>query len=231
LKRYIKELTPQAPDSIIRYSHELMARVMDKPEFYKVFANYIVLAYEPGKSNVMDSENIFVSMVQKYFTKDKAFWSDSLEVATIQQRATEMSASLLGKKAPNVISTDNFGKKQELLAKTAEYLIVYMYNPDCEHCMEQTPKLLKYWQENKDKGVDVYAIAIDTDDKKWKDYIAKNNLTWTNVHDPTNRSIYGKYFVDVTPEIYVINKQRVLIGKNLKTDQIQIIIDRDRNKK
>lgn len=66
---------------------------------------------------------------------------------------------------------------------------------------------------------------------KWKAYIKKNGLSWTNVHDPTNRSIYGKYYVDVTPEIYVLNKERKIIGKNLKSDQIQIIIDRDKAKK
>ena len=96
--------------------------------------------------------------------------------------------------------------------------------------MVETPELHKYYLENKAKGLDVYAIAIDTDDAKWKAYIAKNGLSWTNVHDPTNRSIYAKYYVDVTPEIYVLNKDRVIIGKNLKTEQVQIIIDRDKAK-
>jgi peroxiredoxin len=228
LKRYMKELTVQTPDSIISSSKYLINQVLDKPEYFKVFANWVVLTYEPGKSQVMDSENIFVSMVQNYFTKKRAFWSDSLEVNTIQQRATEMSASLLGKKGPNVVSTDQFGKKQDIYSKTADYIIVYMYNPDCEHCQEQSPKLVKYYNENKANGIDVFAIALDTDDAKWKAYIQKTSMTFTNVHDATNRSIYGKYFVDVTPELYVLNKDRIIIGKNLKVDQIPIIIDRDR---
>ncbi len=228
LKRYMKELTVQTPDSIIASAKYLINQVLDKPEYFKVFANWVVLTYEPGKSPVMDSENIFVNMVQNYFTKKRAFWSDSLEVTTIQQRATEMAASLLGKKGPNVVSTDQFGKKQDIYSKTADYIVVYMYNPDCEHCQEQSPKLVKYYNENKTNGVDVFAIAIDTDDAKWKAYIQKTGMTFTNVHDPTNRSIYGKYFVDVTPELYVLNKNRIIIGKNLKVDQIQTIIDRDK---
>jgi thiol-disulfide isomerase/thioredoxin len=230
LKRYIQELTPQNAEAIVKSSKMLIDKTLSNPEYFKVFANYVVLSYEPGKSSVMDAENIFVSMVKSYFTKERAFWSDTLETNAIQQRATEMSQSLLGLKGPNVISTDNFGKKQELYSKTSEYVIVYMYNPECEHCMEQTPKLLKYWEANK-ASVDVFAIAIDTDDKKWKDYITKNGLAWTNVHDPSNRSIYGKYFVDVTPEIYILNKERKIIGKNLKVEQIQIIIDRDKQAK
>ncbi len=230
LKRYLQELTPQNAEAIVKSSKYLIDKTLNHPEYFKVFANHVVLSYEPGKSTIMDAENIFVSMAKSYFTKERAFWSDTLEVNAIQQRATEMSQSLLGQKGPNVISTDNFGKKQELYAKTADYLIVYMYNPDCEHCQEQTPKLLKYWEANK-PSVDVFAIAIQTEDQKWKDYITKGNLTWTNVFDPTNRSIYGKYFVDVTPELYVLNKERKIIGKNLKVEQIQIIIDRDKSQK
>ncbi|HRG64326.1 MAG TPA: thioredoxin-like domain-containing protein [Saprospiraceae bacterium] len=231
LKRFLKELTVQHQDSILASAHQLMAKIMDKPEYYKVVANYVVLTYEPGKCPIMDAEKLFVEMVRTYFTQKRAFWSDSLQTDAIQRRATEMSLSLLGLKGPNVISTDPMGKKQELMAKTADYLIVYLFNPDCEHCMVETPKLHKYYLENKANGLDVYAIAIDTDDDKWKAYIKKNGLSWTNVHDPTNRSIYGKYYVDVTPEIYVLNKERKIIGKNLKTDQIQIIIDRDKAKK
>jgi thiol-disulfide isomerase/thioredoxin len=229
-KRFIKELTPQNANNIVESAKMLIDKTINYPEYLKVFANYVVLEYEPGKSTVMDAENIFVSMVQNYFTKERAFWSDSIEINAIQQRANEMAQSLLGKKGPNVISTDQFGKKAELYNLKADYVIVYMYNPDCEHCMEETPKLVKFYNENKGL-VDVFAIAIDTDDKKWKDYIAKNNMTWTNVYDPTNRSIYGKYFVDVTPEMYLLNKDRVLIGKNLKTHQIMTVLDRDRSSK
>lgn len=230
MKRYFKDLTPQHQDSIFSAAKLLMAKVDKHKEYFKVFANWVVLQYEPGKSTLMDSEAVFVNMVENYFTKEKNFWSDSMQVVAIQKRAYEMSASLIGKKAPNVISTDENGKQQDLLSKKADYLIVYMYNPECEHCMEQTPKLRDYWNKNKGK-VDVFAIALDTDDTKWKDYIRKNNLTWTNVYDPTNRSIYAKYFVDKTPELYVINKDRVIIGKNLKVNQIDIIIDRDKEKK
>ena len=228
IKRYMKELTAQNHDSILTSAHYLMKKVLDKPEYFKVFANWIVLNFEPAKCNLMDAESVFVGMVQNYFTHEKAYWSDSLQTTTIQKRAFEMSQSLIGKKGPNVISTDQFGKKQELYKMTSDYIVVYMYNPECEHCMEETPKLARFYNENKDKGIDVFAIAIDTDDTKWKSYITKNNLSWTNVFDPTNRSIYAKYFVDVTPEMYVLNKDRIVIGKNLKTEQIQIIIDRDK---
>ena len=49
--------------------------------------------------------------------------------------------------------------------------------------------------------------------------------------DPTNKAIYGKYFVDVTPEIYVLNPGRTIIAKNLKVHQIAEVIERDMRKR
>lgn len=229
LKRYITELTPQNADSILKYSDLLVQKTLPYPQYFKYISNWIALQYEPTKTTLMDPEAVFVHMTRNYFTRDKAFWADSMEVYALQQRAGEMAQSLVGQKGPNVVSTDQFGKTQSLYDKKADYLIVYMYNPTCEHCMKETPKMVEYYNKNKTKGIDVFAIAIDTDEQEWKDYIRKNNMNFTNVFDPTNKSIYAKYYVDVTPEIYVLNKDRIIIGKNLKVFQIDTIIEGDRN--
>ena len=140
-----------------------------------------------------------------------------------------MAASIVGKKGPNVTAKNPQGELKSLYDLKAPYLIVYMYNPDCEHCQEQTPKLVEFYKEWKNKGVDVYAIVLDTDQEKWSQYIAKTGMTFTNVFDPTNKAIYATYYVDQTPELYVLNPDRIIIGKNLKVNQIETIINRDKN--
>ncbi|MFZ1704755.1 MAG: thioredoxin-like domain-containing protein [Saprospiraceae bacterium] len=227
LTRYFKELTIQNPDSIVASAHSLMKQCSQNKEYFMVFVNWVMTTYEPGKSTLMDAESVFNQIATSYFTLDKAFWSDTTEVNFIQKRAMEMSASLVGKDAPNVISTDQNGQRQELLAKKADYIVVYLFNPDCENCQKETPLLHEFYLKNKNQ-VDVFAIAIDTDDKQWKNYIQKSKLSWTNVYDPTNKSIYAKYFVDHTPEMYLINKKRKIIAKNLKTFQIPTMIEKDK---
>ncbi|MCB0556725.1 MAG: redoxin domain-containing protein, partial [Phaeodactylibacter sp.] len=216
LNRYITELTPQNADSILASTDFLMNKVLNYPEYYKFFANWITLAYDPEKTSLMDPQAIFVHMVKNYFTKERAFWTDSMEVFALQQRANEMAASLVGLKGPNVTAKDPSGQLRSIYDIKAPYIVVYMYNPTCEHCMEQTPKLVQLYQAWKSKGLEVYGIAVDTDDAEWKDYIAKTGMPWINVFDPTNKAIYAKYFVDITPEIYVLNPERTIIAKNLK---------------
>jgi peroxiredoxin len=228
LRRYITELVPQHPDSIIRAADHLLERVNDYPEYYRFFVNWIGLNYEPGKSTLMDAEAIYVHIVQNYITKDRAFWLQDAEIQGLQQRAGEMAASLIGKKGPDVESTDPQGRSRSIYEIDAPYIIVFLFNPDCEHCIEETPKLVRFYRDWKRRGVEVFAIAIDTDADSWKRFIAQNNMDWINVFDPTNKSFYGKYFVDNTPEIYVLNPDRIIVGKNLKVFQIEEIIRKDR---
>ena len=74
----------------------------------------------------------------------------------------------------------------------------------------------------------MYGIVLDTDDAAWKRAIQSYGMAWTNVHDPTNRSIYAKYFVDNTPELYLLNPERTIIGKNLKVFQLEQVIEQDK---
>lgn len=232
LKRYINELTAQNPDSIKASADHLVGQVLDKKGYFQYFANWIVLNYEPTKTSLMDSEAVFVHMVQNYFTYDRAFWSDSTEVHSLQLRAYEMSQSLIGQKGANVQAADPNGKMRSIYDLKDNYIIVYMWNPDCEHCAEQTPQLVQFYHQWKPKGVDVYAIVVNTEPGPWKEAIKKYNMPWeNNVHDPTNRAIYATYFVDNTPEVYVLDPDRNIIGKNLKVDQLSIILERDMKKR
>jgi peroxiredoxin len=231
LKRHMTELTVQQADSILTQADYLMSLVADKPAYYKFFANWIVLHYEPTKTSLMDPEAVFTRMVQKYFTYDKAFWSDSAETYSIQLRAYEMSKSLLGLSAPDVTASDVHGNLQSLLSRTSEYLIVYLFNPTCEHCIEETPKMEAFYRQHKNQSVDVYGIGVDTSPVEWKEYVVGQGLTFTNVFDPTYKAIYAKYYVDITPEIYVLSPDRIIIAKNIKVDQIKTVIDRDREKR
>ena len=224
LKRYIGTLTPQNADSIKRAADFLLARVLDHPEYYQFIANNITLSYEPGKTQVMDGEAIHAHMIQNYFTRERAFWADSMTVYGLQQRADEMAHSLVGQPGPDITVPGLDGKPQRLYDLEQPYLIVYMYNPTCEHCIEETPRLVEYARG--EPRVGVYAIALDTERDEWSQFVRQYGLgDFTNVMDPTNRSIYKTYFVDNTPELYLLDRDRTIIAKNLKPAQVARAIE------
>ncbi|TVR77879.1 MAG: DUF5106 domain-containing protein [Saprospirales bacterium] len=232
LKRYMDELVPQNADSINKYASLLIDQVLDQPEYFQLFANWITINFDAKETTIMDPEAVYVHMIQNYFTAERAFWADEATIQGLQMRAREKENSLVGLKGPDVRAPGPDGSLNSLYEMDQDYIVVYMYNPTCSNCMIETPKLVDWLREWSSKGAGVFAIAIDTDNEEWVDYINKNNMhDFVNVFDPTNRAIYAKYYVNVTPEIYVLNPDRTIIGKNLKTFQIETIINRDKERR
>lgn len=232
MNKFFEELTPQNQDSILSSAYHIMDELLMYPEYYRFFAISIVNKYQPTKCSLMDPEKVQVKMMQKYFTHERAFWLDSLTVFSYQQGPSEMQYSLIGEKGPDVISKDLNGTTHRLFDNEEDYLVVYLFSPTCEHCLTETPRLVQWYNEQKAQGKsrDVYAIALETnqvDPNELANYIKKNNIPFPVIWDPTSKSIYKTYYVNVTPEIYVLNPDRVIIGKNLKTFQIDTMINRD----
>jgi peroxiredoxin len=223
LKKYIKELTPQHPDSLIVVTDQLIKKAMPHKPYFQYFVNSIGLMHENTKTNVMDGEAVFVHVIKNYITKELAFWDEAKNIDALHKKASEMEASLMGRKGPDVIAPDVDGNMKSIYEKKAQLIVVFMYSPDCDHCREQSPEVKRIYEAWKDKGVDFYGIALNTTDAEWREFLGQQKFGFTNVYDPTNRAIYAKYFVDITPELYVLNQDRIIVAKNLQANQLEDI--------
>jgi len=142
-----------------------------------------------------------------------------------------MTASLIGKKGPNITVPDLNGTPRTLYDMKSPYILVYMWNPECEHCAEQTPKLVQNYNNWKSQGVDIYGISVNTELEAVKGAVKRYGMQWNNVYDQTNKAIYATYYVNNTPELYVLNPDRTIIGKNLQWDQVMTVVNRDKAKR
>ena len=230
LKRYIKELTPQNPDSLIKVSDQLIRRVLNKKEYFRFFSNWIALQHENTKTTIMDGEAVYVHIVKTFFSDELATWDKPENLAKLRQHVSEMEASLLNRKGPDVRAMDVNGQYKSIYELTAPLVVIFMFSPDCEHCQKEAPEIERLYKKWKPLGVDFFGIAINTTDAEWKNFVKKNGFTFPNVFDPTNRAIYAKYYVDITPELYVLNKDRTIVAKNLKAEQLETIFEREMKK-
>jgi peroxiredoxin len=230
LKRYVKELIPQNPDSLIANVDPLIRKSIQYPAFFQFFANWIALQYENTKTTVMDGEAVYVHVVNNFFTPQLATWDTPDNLAKLQKHVDEMEASLMGRKGPNVTANDQFGQPKSIYEKTAPIVVVFMFSPDCEHCQKDADEIERIYKKWKDRGVDFYGIAVNTTEEEWKIFINEHKFSFTNVFDSTNRAIYAKYFVDITPELYILNKDRKIVAKNLHANQLEEVFERELKK-
>lgn len=232
LNRYIKELTPQHPDSILLSAELIIGKTRNTPDLFKYTVNYTALQYRPTKTTLMDGEKVFSNLILKYWTPETAFWSDSAEIVGLRSQARQMVNSFLGMKGQDIRAKDINGVYRNLYDSNAPILLFYVYSPNCEHCIEETPQMIKLYYEWKDRGVDVFSLVTNTKDREeWVDFHNNYGIPWPDVYDPQMESkFYLKYNIDITPEIYVLNKDRIIVAKNLNPNQLPEVLERELNK-
>ena len=230
LKNFITKYVPQTVDSLIKYSDFLSKKSMANPAIYKYTVNYIGRLYK--KPSFMGGDAVYVHMVENYFTKELAVWSNEYELKRLHLDAAIRKRSLPGMKAQDVKAKNSKGEYLSIHDIEAPITIVYIYTTSCDHCIEETPKLLEVYNQWKDKGIQIYAICTDQEEGNWKEFIAKNKIeAWSNVFDPTFESKYDrKYHIDITPEIYVLDQDKIIVGKDLKSFQLEEVFTETLNK-
>jgi thiol-disulfide isomerase/thioredoxin len=110
----------------------------------------------------------------------------------------------------------------------AKYTVVVFYSPTCGHCQHEIPLLdSAYKADLKAKGVKIFTVSTEGDQKAITDFIKKNHIDeWTNTWNPDNTSDYhSKYDVYSTPTIYLLDEKKIIRGKRLDHSNIGGLID------
>jgi thiol-disulfide isomerase/thioredoxin len=232
IENYITKIIPQIPDSIAVAAFDVCDRAQKSPEMSKWLIYWITNYYETSKYMGMDK--VFVMMVDRYYSKKEITpWVDEVTRVKITARADQLRYNLIGVKPLNLNLPDTAMRYQALFSVKADYTVLVFWDPHCSHCKEELPKLLKYYNEaNKGsvktgKKIEIYALGSTSDYPEWKKYIFENKLPWINVHDPYKESNYHRYYdIYSTPVIYLLNRDKKIIGKRLSADQVIEFIDK-----
>jgi AhpC/TSA family len=232
LKKYIEEYTAQNPDSIIAASDYLLAKTKVNKELHKPTVAWLLSKYKPMQTKLMDGEAVYSYLILKYMTPDIFPEIDDKDMKTTFERAQEMRSSLIGMIGQNVWGKDKNNIKRALYDINAPIKIVYIYYTDCEHCKEETPKLRTIYDQWHKRGVEIFSIGANVKERvDWLNFEKNYGINWTNVMDPMIESKFNeKYFVDNTPEIYVLDKNFRIIAKNLKPEQLPELFEQELSK-
>ena len=222
LKKFIDEYTPQNPDSIIVAADFLLAKTLSNKELHKPVISWFLSKYKPLQTKLMDGEAVYSYLILKYMTPDMFPDINDKDMKVTLERAKEMRSSLIGMIGQDVWGRDKNNFKRSLYDINAPIKIIYIYYTDCEHCKEETPKLRAVYDQWHKRGVEIFSIGANVKERvDWLNFEKNYGINWINVMDPMLESKFNeKYFVDNTPEIYVLDKNNRIIAKNLKPEQL-----------
>lgn len=242
LERYYREIVPQASDSIIKDLDYKLLLARSAPEMYKFLLNWFTDEYINPK--YMGQDAVFVHLFNKYHSKGLSPWLNEKQMETISRRAYMQMSNLIGETAANLQLVDSMGKVQTLYDQKAEFTVVVFWDPNCGHCKQEIPRIDSIYQATwKKQSVKIYAVNTENDKTAWVNYIKEHKLNgWVNVYqtkkmqdeEKQSQAPSYKQLFDViqTPTLYLLDKDKRIIGKKLTWQQLNDLMQvKMKNKK
>ena len=223
LSDYLDKLFLQMPDSIMAAIDGIAAKAKKNQDAYKYLVWTCVYKYQ--KPAIMGLDEVYVRLVDKYYLSGEMdFWISPSLKKNLKDYADKLRGSLIGKTGANLSMQDQNFQQKSLYEIKKKYVILYIFDPDCGHCREESPRLVEFYNKNKVKlNVEVFAVSADSSMKKMRDYIREMKMTWITVNGP--RSYVGQYsklyYAETTPSLYVLDDKKKIIAKGLPAEKLE----------
>lgn len=84
----------------------------------------------------------------------------------------------------------------------------------CAPCRAENKKLVKLYPTLDSSVVEILNVSVDTDEKKWKQAIAKDKMAWRQALDypDMKRSVAAKWGASALPASFLITPEGVIIA-------------------
>ena len=134
-----------------------------------------------------------------------------------------MTAIVIGKPAPNFSGPTPEGKTISLKETLGKVTIIDFWASWCGPCRAENPSVVALYNEFHPQGLNIIGVSLDKDAKKWKEAIAKDKLTWTQVSnlkgwkDP----IATTYEVEEIPATFILDAKGNIVAKNRRGDELK----------
>ena len=93
----------------------------------------------------------------------------------------------------------------------------------CRPCRVENPNLVRLYKSYNKDGFDIIGVSLDRTKEQWEQAVEDDNLLWTQVSNLNfwNDPIARRYSIRAIPQSFLINKEVVDIGKNLRGNDLE----------
>ncbi|MDD4150665.1 MAG: thioredoxin-like domain-containing protein [Bacteroidales bacterium] len=232
LNYYFDKMVVPLVDSLLPEANNIITKAYEGGDslMFQFTVSHLLHYFESSK--IMGYDAVFVDIAEKWYLSGLATWADSTFLTKLAERVEKVTPTKLGAIAYNLErmqGTDD--KYYNLHDIKGDYIALVFYEPHCGHCKTEVPKLMKYYRDSlKELNVKIFAVYTQYDKDEWEEFIDAKNLTedgWYNVWDGPYPHSKFRDFYDIysTPVIYVLDKDKKIIGKRIGVENIKSLIE------
>ena len=224
---FIENLTSPAPDSINTSLKFILDKMDPQSDMFRAYLSTLLTRYATSK--IVGYDAVYVFLAEEYYDKGFAYWVDEEKLAKIVDEAKKMKPTLMGKLAPDMLLEDKDGKKLSLHEFESKYTILLFWAPDCGHCKKSMPDIINFYNDFKDKGVEILGICTKfyKDAESCWDFVEEKEIDiWLNTMDPYHQSRYKiLYNINSTPQIFILDKDKNILVKRIGSEQLEEVMN------
>ena len=222
---------PLQADSIIKGVDSIMLKLDCKGKAYPFVFDQLTKILK--NREIQNNTNANLYFLNKYVKDNKCkFLTPQIEKQYIDEldKIKELSKQ---DTSINIILKDSSGTTQNLheYAKTQDLTLVTFYDPTCEHCKVELPKMdsiVSVLEKQLVLNIGKFTICNDMGNQPdvWKAFINEHHLNKNYVHVSlgNNNEIRKAYDAYSNPLFYLIDKDGKFIGKKISSNTLRKIL-------
>lgn len=128
---------------------------------------------------------------------------------------------------PDISIPDITGDTIRLSSLQNNVVLVYFWSAMSKDCRNLNPGLKAIYDKNKDRGFEIYAIALDNSKDLWKKAIDFDELDWINVSELTfpESKAATVFNVRVLPSNFLLNRNGEIVARDIYGEELQKWLD------
>jgi len=151
----------------------------------------------------------------------------NIQTAAADGTTREVGNIKVGQPAPDFAAKDLADQTVRLADyRGQKVVLIDFWASWCGPCRKESPDLVKLYEKYKDKGFEFIGVSLDNKTKPWIDAIEKDGLQWTQLIDLGAWAGEGvkTYGVRLVPYKFLINKDGIIIAKNLRGEDLDKLV-------
>ncbi|MBK8442904.1 MAG: DUF5106 domain-containing protein [Sphingobacteriales bacterium] len=226
INTYLDKMVAQTSDSLLSHVDMIIEKSKPTEKMFQYVLGTLLNKY--FSSQIMGLDAVYVHISDTYYSTKQATWLSDTDLFKITDKANKLRFNLLGKPAPNMILQDDKGNMVNMYGLQYDYLLLWFWDPDCGHCKKQTPHLVAAFDTlQATYNIQVLSVCVEQEMDKWAQYLKENPNSWINVADPKFKSNFREqYDISGTPRLFILDKDKKIIGKRLNPEQLVEFLER-----
>lgn len=226
----VLEMIPmsEAQDAVARLFDKIEAAQDERDTSVHVYPllTQAVATYLYDPNSPLRNDDYYLPFVERLA---KSKYTDSTRRSGYEFEARMCRLNPYGSKAPDFMFKDLSGRVWSLYDIEASYTVMFFSNPGCNACrsiidaIESRPYFDTLIENKKVAVVNIY---IDDELDKWREYAPEYPTNWYNGYD------YKKvitsdllYYVRAIPDLYVLDKDKKIIYKDIPVEKMLSFFD------